>query len=321
MNSPPASATWPRLSSRRNVRQRPPTRSRASRTVTSQPLRSSSNAAVSPARPAPTTTTRPGLRRPLSPPQPDRGTPAPRASAAPAAPATIWRRVMPRESLTRDSLTRAGSELGEYSGLGGGELGGAEHALVAQLAQRAQALDGVVVAGRRTRPLGRSRPLSPPHDLLGDQAGPAVAPRASPGQHERQRREPHRDEQRAEEDAGELRAARVRTVGLQAGHQRHDAGDDEQGRPAHEKRTRLPGVLGGPRPAAPHREHGYADEAQDEPDGQQQRLCGGSLGALARRHVGPARSAGAGVHQLPQRVFEPDQRGQEKREAEDRLDP
>src|SRR5215213_8939771 len=215
MNSPPASATWPKRSSRRNVRQRPPTRSRASSTVTSQPLRSSSNAAVSPARPAPTTTTRPGLRRPPPPPHPDSGTPAPRASAAPAAPATIWRRVMPRESLTRDSLTRAGSELGEYSGLGGGELGGAEHALVAQLAQLAQALDGVgVVGGRRTRPRGRSRPLRPPHDLLRDRPGPAVAPRASPGQHERQRREPHRNEQRPEEDAGELRPARVRAIGL-----------------------------------------------------------------------------------------------------------
>src|SRR3954462_13712148 len=106
MNSPPASATWPRCSSRRNVRQRPPTRSRASSSVTSQPLRSSSNAAVSPASPAPTTTTRPRPRRPWSPPQPASGTPAPSASAAPAAPATIWRRVRPRDSFTWDSLTR-----------------------------------------------------------------------------------------------------------------------------------------------------------------------------------------------------------------------
>src|SRR4051812_24449724 len=159
MTSPPASATWPKRSSRRNVRQRPPTRSRASSTVTSQPLRSSSNAAVSPARPAPTTTTRPRPRRPSSPPQPISGAPAPRANAAPAAPATAWRRVMPRESLTRDSLTRDRSELGEDLGLGGGELRGAERSLVAQLAELAQALDRIALRCRDGRgPRHRRRP-------------------------------------------------------------------------------------------------------------------------------------------------------------------
>src|SRR5947209_15974231 len=55
MNSAPRSTTPPANGSDHT---RPPTRSRASNTVTSRPARASSSAAASPAKPAPTTTTR-----------------------------------------------------------------------------------------------------------------------------------------------------------------------------------------------------------------------------------------------------------------------
>ena len=51
---PPSSRSWPSL---RSVQVRPPTRSRASSTITSSPARPSSRAATSPANPAPMTTT------------------------------------------------------------------------------------------------------------------------------------------------------------------------------------------------------------------------------------------------------------------------
>jgi hypothetical protein len=57
MNSPPPSACWRAPNGLRKVSTRPPGRLRASSTVTRQPASSSSWAHVSPARPAPTTTT------------------------------------------------------------------------------------------------------------------------------------------------------------------------------------------------------------------------------------------------------------------------
>src|SRR3954471_9818684 len=59
MYSPPPSPCWPSRKGVRTVVTRPPTRERASSTVTRKPARSSSYAATSPARPAPTTTTLP----------------------------------------------------------------------------------------------------------------------------------------------------------------------------------------------------------------------------------------------------------------------
>src|SRR5258708_2145780 len=55
--SPPASACWRFAKPSRIVHTRPPTRSRGSTTVTSAPIDISSYAAVSPARPAPATST------------------------------------------------------------------------------------------------------------------------------------------------------------------------------------------------------------------------------------------------------------------------
>jgi hypothetical protein len=57
IDSPPASTWIPSVKGERMVWTRPPTRSRASRTVTSQPLARSASAAVSPDSPPPTTTT------------------------------------------------------------------------------------------------------------------------------------------------------------------------------------------------------------------------------------------------------------------------
>src|SRR4051794_4629630 len=98
MYSPPASACWP--PAKRTVWTRPPTRSRASSTVTRKPARSSSCAATSPARPAPTTTTRPRPAR--------EWLHAGNAIAAPAAaaPATNRRRVR----LSSDVRTDKGRE-------------------------------------------------------------------------------------------------------------------------------------------------------------------------------------------------------------------
>src|SRR4051794_13853409 len=92
MYSPPASACWP--AARRTVCTRPPTRGRASSTVTRKPARSSSCAATSPARPAPTTTTRAF----------DRRCPQPTAAVTPAAaaPATNRRRVSPASDVGAD---------------------------------------------------------------------------------------------------------------------------------------------------------------------------------------------------------------------------
>ena len=56
MNSPPRSATWPGKNPR-SVEQRPPTWPAASNTCAVTPLRASSEAQLSPARPAPTTAT------------------------------------------------------------------------------------------------------------------------------------------------------------------------------------------------------------------------------------------------------------------------